>query len=293
MNSLLRQCSLVLVLFTATAAWAASATPTGPTQPTESTYAPPSQKTPLGTIFVDWDSIPVRTTASGFSRAVFDNPTPTLEKFEMHITTLNGGMTSHPVHHHAWEEMLLVKEGTVEVSINGQLQRAGPGALIFYASHDVHNIKNADAEKPATYYVMNFYTDLVHTAVNKPAAEQAVPGKLPSSIIDCNRLPATPTPTGSRVSVVNSPTLTFLMLGSHITTLTVGQSTQAEMIDSGDELFIVKAGILEVTVNGVTARLKEGSFFYCAPNDKRTLKNIGTTPASYHVIKVVSAKSPK
>jgi quercetin dioxygenase-like cupin family protein len=187
-------------------------------------YAPPSQKTPLHTTFVDWDSLAVRTTASGASRAVFDNPTPVLEKFEMHITTLEGGKTSHPPHHHPWEEMLLVKEGTVEVSINGKLLRGGPGALIFYASNDVHNIKNA-GDTPATYYVMNFYTDLVHTASDKPAAEQAVPGKLPSGIIDCNSLPVTTTPTGSRVTVVNSPTLTFPMLGSHITTLAVGQTT--------------------------------------------------------------------
>ncbi len=256
-------------------------------------YAPASQKTPLGTTFVDWDSLAVRITPSGQSRSVFDNPTPVLEKFEMHITTLNGGMTSHAPHHHAWEEMLLVKEGEVEVSINGKLLRGGPGALIFYASNDVHNVKNASADKPATYYVMNFYTDLVHTTADKPAAEQAVPGKLPSGVIDCNSLPPTPTPTGSRVTVVNSPTLTFPMLGSHITTLNVGQTTMADMIDSGDELFIVKSGTLEVKVNGVTARMKEGSFFYCAPNDKRTLKNIGTTPASYHVIKILSAKSPK
>lgn len=261
-------------------------------QPPAIAYAPPSQKTPLHTTFVDWYSLAVRTTASGASRSVFDNPTPVLEKFEMHITTLDGGKTSHPPHHHPWEEMLLVKEGTVEVSINGKLLRGGPGALIFYASNDVHNIKNA-GDTPATYYVMNFYTDLVHTASDKPAAEQAVPGKLPSGIIDCNSLPVTTTPTGSRVTVVNSPTLTFPMLGSHITTLAVGQTTQAEMVDPGDELFIVKAGTLEVTVNGVTVRLKEGSFFYCAPNDKRTLRNIGTVPASYHVIKIMSAKSPK
>jgi len=33
--------------------------------------------------------------------------------------------------------------------------------------------------------------------------------------------------------------------------------------------------------------------FYCAPNDKRTFKNVGTTPAAYQVFKVISDKSPK
>jgi quercetin dioxygenase-like cupin family protein len=261
-------------------------------QPASVKYAPPSQTTPLGTTFVDWDSLTPKTTPVGQSRSVFDSPTPTLEKFEVHITTLRPGMTSHAEHHHPWEEMLLVKEGTLEVSINGQKHSAGPGSLVFFASHDVHNPKNA-GDVPVTYYVINFYTDLVHTVADKPAAEQAVPGKLPSSVIDCNSLPTTPTPTGSRVTVVDSPTLTFNTLHSHITTLNPGQTTQADMIDSGDELFILKTGTLEARVNGVTCRLKEGSLFYCAPNDKRTFKNIGPVPASYQVIKVVSAKTPK
>jgi (S)-ureidoglycine aminohydrolase len=201
-------------------------------------------------------------------------------------------MFSHAVHHHPWEEMLLIKEGNVSVSINGQKHPAGPGYLIFYASHDPHNLQNV-GDKPATYYVINFCTDLVQTTPDKPASEQAVPGMLGSSVIDCTSLPATKTPTGSTINVLNSPTLTFVDLSSHITTLNVGQSTRPDIIDSGDELFILKTGLLEARVNGVTARLKEGSFFYCAPNDKRTFKNIGTTPAAYQVIKVVSDKTPK
>ena len=202
-------------------------------------------------------------------------------------------MFSHAVHHHPWEEMLLIKEGDVEVSINGQKHRAGAGYLIFFASHDPHNLQNV-GNTPATYYVINFCTDLVQTVPDKPASEQAVPGMLHSSEIDCNSLLTTPTETGSRINnIIDSPTLTFLRLGSHITTLNAQMSTRADMVDPGDELFIVKSGVIEATVNGVSCRLKAGSLFYCAPNDKRTFKNIGTAPAAYQVFKVISGKSPK
>ena len=187
--------------------------------------------------------------------------------------------------------MLLIKDGNLEVSINGIKHHAGPGFLVFFASHDPHNIKNVGTTD-ATYYVMNFYTGLVHTTSDKSALEQNVPGKLPSSVIDCDSIAATPTPTGSTINVVNSPTLTFPTLSSHITTLNPGKSTKIDMIDSGEELFILKSGTLEAAVNGVTCRLKEGSLFYVAPNDKRTFKNIGATPAAYQVIKVVSDKAP-
>lgn len=255
-------------------------------------YKPPANATPLLTTFVDWDALAVKPSAAGETRAVFDNPTATLEKFEMHITTLKPGMASHPVHQHGWEEILLVKEGDLEVSLNGKKLHAGPGSLIFYASHDPHNATNVGTT-PATYYVINFVTDLFRTLPDKPALEQAVPGMFPSSIIDCDHQPTTPTKTGARVTLIDSPTLTFARLGSHITTLAVGQSTAADIVDPGDELFVLKSGLLEATINGITCRLKAGSFFYCAPNDKRTFKNIGTTPAAYQVLKVISAKSPK
>jgi quercetin dioxygenase-like cupin family protein len=255
-------------------------------------YQPPANPTPLGTTFVDWDSLSVHSTPFGQTRAVFDNPTPTLEKFEVHVTTLLPGTMPHPPHHHPWEEMMLVREGELEVSLNGKKVHAGPGSLIFAASNDVHGWQNVGGV-PATYYVINFYTDLVHTVPDRPAAEQSVPGMLPSCVIDCDSLPVTPTKTGSRVAVVDSQTLTFVRLGSHITTLNVGQSTLPDIVDSGDELFVLKSGVIEARVDGVTCRLRAGSLFYCAPNAKRTFRNIGTTPASYQVIKVVSDRTPK
>jgi quercetin dioxygenase-like cupin family protein len=287
--------SLLVILVLANIALAASLaaqTPAAPLEPIHVKYAPPSQSTVLGTTFVDWDALTVRTRANGEQRAVFDNPTPTLEKLEVHISTLNPGKMSHPPHEHPWEEILLIKDGEMDASINGVTHHAGPGALIFFASHDVHNAQN-NGDKPVTYYVINFVTDLVHTVADKPAAEQAVPGMLPSSVIDSNSAPAVATATGSRASVVDSPTLTFARLESHITTLNVGASTAADLVDPGDELFIMKSGAIEARVNGVAARINAGSFFYCAPNDKRTFRNIGATPAVYQVIKVMSDRSPK
>ena len=255
------------------------------------TYAPPKNSTILSTTFVDWDSLTANPTAVGQVRQIFDNPTVAMDKLEVHITTLNPGMESHPVHRHPSDEMLLVKEGDFEVSINGVKHHAGPGALVFLAANDPHNAKNVGTT-PATYYVINFVTDLSHAANAKSAAEQAIPGELASSVIDCSSQPSTPTPTGSRVTCVSSPTLTFLALESRLTTLNPGQQT-ANMIDSNDEIVVIKSGQLEITVNGVACRMNAGSLLYWAPNDKRSLRNIGATPASYQVIRVTSARSPK
>jgi len=259
-------------------------------QPVSVAYAPPSRSIPLGSTFVDWNSLRFRATPVGLYCAVFDEPTATLEKIEVHVTTLFPGMASHSPHHHPWEEILLIKEGQVEVSINGNRQAAGPGAFVFIASHDVHNVTNV-ADKPATYYVINFCTDAVRTARDRPAAEWAPAGTLSSRVVDCDSVPAPPK--GSHRTVVDSPTVTFVRLESHISALAPGASTRPRSRDPGDELFIVKSGILEATLNGVACRLGAGSFYYVAPNDERTMRNIGTEPCSYQVIKVVSEKSPQ
>jgi quercetin dioxygenase-like cupin family protein len=239
---------------------------------------------------VGWDSLRFKASPVGLYCAVFDEPTQALEKIEVHITTLNPGMASHTPHHHPWEEMLLVKEGRLEISLNGKKEPAGPGSLVFIASHDVHNVTNV-GDKPATYYVINFVTAAVHTVRDQPAAEWAPPAMLTSRVVDCDSIPDPPK--GGHREVLDSPTLTFLRLESHISTLKPGASTTPRNRDPGDELFIVKSGVLEVTLNGVSSRIGPGSFYYVAPNDERTMRNIGTGPCSYQVIKVVSDKGPQ
>jgi quercetin dioxygenase-like cupin family protein len=53
--------------------------------------------------------------------------------------------------------MILIKEGTLEVTINGETQRASAGSIFFYASNDLHGMRNVGLT-PATYYVFRFVT---------------------------------------------------------------------------------------------------------------------------------------
>ena len=106
------------------------------------------------TVF-EWAGLEAKTTAVGARRDVMRAPTPTLDELEMHITTLAVGQVSHPPHRHPEEELLIVKEGTVETLQNGKASRLGPGSIIFHSSNDLHNIRNAGSI-PATYHVIQW-----------------------------------------------------------------------------------------------------------------------------------------
>lgn len=106
----------------------------------------------MGATVIDWNSIEAKPTKTGFTRKFFEQPTATLELLECHVTTLNPGETSHPPHKHPEEELIVVKEGTVETLSNGEWKRVGVGSVIFNACNVEHALRNA-GDKPATYHV--------------------------------------------------------------------------------------------------------------------------------------------
>jgi XRE family transcriptional regulator, regulator of sulfur utilization len=114
-----------------------------------------SQATLLPSSAFDWTAMQVRQTAVGAVRQVVRAPTATLVELEMHITTLNAGQTSHPPHQHPNEELIIVREGTVEALVNGEWKRLGPGSIIFQATNQPHAIRNA-GDGPTTYHVINW-----------------------------------------------------------------------------------------------------------------------------------------
>jgi XRE family transcriptional regulator, regulator of sulfur utilization len=109
----------------------------------------------LSSSIFDWNSMTVEKTVVGARRTLFRAPTATLDELECHITTLNPGQTSHAPHRHPEEEILIVREGTVESLVNGKLQRVGPGSVIFQASNQEHAIRNV-GDIPATYHVFSW-----------------------------------------------------------------------------------------------------------------------------------------
>jgi len=113
----------------------------------------------LGSRVWDWKDMTARPNAYGEVRSVVRAPTVTLDELEMHITTLKPGLSSHPPHTHPNEELLIVREGTVEALVAGELKRVGPGSIVFQASNVPHNITNV-GDVPATYHVVNWKSPL-------------------------------------------------------------------------------------------------------------------------------------
>jgi quercetin dioxygenase-like cupin family protein len=104
-----------------------------------------------------WADIPARDTEVGQYRHVVRQPTRTLDELEMHITTLKPHTASHTPHTHPNEELVIVKEGTLQAHVNGQEIVVGPGSVLFFASMQPHAVQNV-GDTPAIYHVINWKT---------------------------------------------------------------------------------------------------------------------------------------
>ncbi|MBC8167223.1 MAG: cupin domain-containing protein [Bryobacteraceae bacterium] len=112
-----------------------------------------AQKTVLESKTYRHEDLTVRTNGENRSRAILNGLTHTSFPIEMHETELAPGLAPHPAHHHPHEEMILIREGTMEVTIAGSVSKLGPGSVAFVASNEEHGWRNAGTDR-AKYFVI-------------------------------------------------------------------------------------------------------------------------------------------
>ncbi|MFD2933422.1 cupin domain-containing protein [Spirosoma flavum] len=108
-----------------------------------------------GSFWVDWNDVPFQPHDKGGIRRMFDRPTAMTKRFEMHVTTLNEDLWSHPPHTHRAAEILLMVDSTAQESIQGGLHPATAGDLIFLESNVPHAIQNT-SRGTCTYFAFQF-----------------------------------------------------------------------------------------------------------------------------------------
>jgi mannose-6-phosphate isomerase-like protein (cupin superfamily) len=101
-----------------------------------------------------FEKLPVHIAPSGVqTRAIFKGKLATGEFIETHATILPPGAMPHPPHHHVHSEMFFMREGTLELTVNGKTYPLGPGGVGFVRSSEEHGVKNVGTT-PANYFVV-------------------------------------------------------------------------------------------------------------------------------------------
>ena len=105
-----------------------------------------------------YDDLPVATNGKNKQRRMFTAKTHTGFKIESHMSDIAPGEVNHPPHQHLREEMMLIREGIMELTIAGKPYRLGPGDVGVIGSNELHNAKNVGTVF-SRYFIVNIGRD--------------------------------------------------------------------------------------------------------------------------------------
>jgi XRE family transcriptional regulator, regulator of sulfur utilization len=105
-----------------------------------------------------FNDIPETVNGKNKQRRLFTGKLHTGFKLESHQSDIAPGEVNHPPHQHLREEMMLIREGTMELTISGKPMRLGPGDVGFIGSNEIHNAKNVGTAR-AVYFIVNLGRD--------------------------------------------------------------------------------------------------------------------------------------
>src|ERR1051326_6427090 len=90
-----------------------------------------AQNAPLVSNTYKFEDLAVHPSGQNRSRPILKGDTHTGLPIELHMTELAPGQAPHPPHRHVHEEMVMVQEGMLEVTIAGRVATLGPGSSAF------------------------------------------------------------------------------------------------------------------------------------------------------------------
>jgi XRE family transcriptional regulator, regulator of sulfur utilization len=120
------------------------------------------------------------------------------------------------------------------------------------------------------------------------ADEQPVLGP---TVFHWEEMKATKTNVGEVRSLCKQPTATLDQLEMHITTLNPGVESHAPHRHVNEELIILHEGECETLSDGKWVKVTPGSIVFNASNSLHGFRNVGKTPATYHVVNWNSTKT--
>ena len=222
----------------------------------------------------NWKKLETKKEDTRVRRQVLEGKTFALDYFEIHASTLEPGKAPHPPHvHDDYEELMIVKEGQVKITIAGKSKILGPGSIAFAMPGDEHGIENAGNSK-ATYFILKYKGKL---PMNLERAKQAGG----SFMLDWNDLQTKNTNKGYRRDFFNRATSQLNQFEMHTTALNADSISHAPHTHVQEEIILILRGNVEMFIDGKLYKGAAGDLYFISSNVPHNLKNIGKEQCEY------------
>ena len=203
-----------------------------------------------------------------------EGSTRDLSVLEIHLTILEPGKAAHPPHTHTdTEELLIVKEGKLQVTVGGKTKLLEAGGVMLALPGDEHGAVNV-GDKKAAYYILKY------TAKQTMNADRG--SKAGGSILTTwKEVPEQKTEKGYRKQFFNRSTALFEKFEMHTTALNKGEISHAPHTHRAEEIIVIIRGNVEMQIRDKFYKAGPGDLVFLSSEVPHALKNTGDKQCEY------------
>ena len=220
-----------------------------------------------------WNDAPVTKKSNVEQRVLLNGTTTDFSQFKLHATTLPARQAPHPAHKHDDEELIIIKEGELTVTIAGKTKTLGAGSVALMMPGDEHGFENK-SDAPATYYVLRYTSK---EPVN-PERGQKAGG---SFMIDWKDVAFQPHQKGGVRRMFDRATAMTKRFEMHVTTLNEGLWSHPPHTHRAAEILLMVDKSSQETIDGKLYQATVGDVIYLESNVPHALQNTSKGTCTY------------
>ncbi|MFV8328236.1 cupin domain-containing protein [Flavobacterium sp. ZS1P14] len=204
--------------------------------------------------------------------------TTDLNMLSMHSSELAPGKTNHPPHVLMdREELIIVKEGPITITINETSKTLSSGSIVLIEAGDSQSFYNP-SDKIASYYVLGFKA-IAPVNISRGKENGG------SLMKDGNELVVKKTNKGESRPVFDKSTSMFDRLEVHSTALNTNEDSHPSHTHRAEEIMLLLKGTVTMHIDNVNYKVTPGSVILVRPDVTHNLTNTGNESCQYYAIK--------
>ena len=210
--------------------------------------------------------------AKGDDPVVLAGETRHFSTTELRVVRLSNFSEVVSVHDPEAEQIFIVKEGKLKVTVNDTTKTIGPNSVAIVLPGDRGTIQSASPQ--ATYYTMRYRSkQAMHLGRGKKDGG--------SVIIDFNALEYREHNKGGRRNYFHRATAMCPYYEMHVTTLNSGIKSHEPHTHAAAEIILVVEGDTEMEIGNQLVQAQAGDLYFIASEVPHAIKNVGDSPCMY------------
>ncbi|MGA3284183.1 MAG: cupin domain-containing protein [Verrucomicrobiota bacterium] len=237
-------------------------------------------QTPIRSDVYAWKDSPVEKTKTGSKRSIIKGMATDFQYMDISATTLKKKKTENEGVYTDFEELVIVKDGRLKITIGGESKTVGRGSVAVIMPGDQHSFENA-ADGETTYYVFRYRS-------KNPVDLERGKKSGGSFVMDWNdvKFNSRSDGKGGMRNFFTRATAMGRRLELHATFLEPRQSSHAPHHHRAEELVVILHANTEMYLGpeekgGRTKKATDGDIIYLVSNEYHAISNLSDESALY------------